>query len=117
MTRSEKHQLTSRYNALIERIEEIEALFPETENPTPEADLIGKILAETRAEASTLEFELQKKREWIFSFIGGGWNTVRTSTVEEAQELAATLYGDKISKGSFRESTPEDMKAMLSLFY
>jgi len=117
MTRSEKLQLTSRYNALIERIEEIETLFPETENPTPEADLIGTILAETRAEASTLELELYKKREYIFSFIGGGWNTVRTFTVEEAQELAATLYGDKISKTSFRESTPEDMRNMLSLFY
>jgi hypothetical protein len=38
--------------------------------------------------------------------------------VEEAQYLAGIQYGDlKVNKASFRESTPEDMKNMLSMFY
>jgi len=118
MTLSQKQQIENRYNALVERIEEIETLFPDREDTTPEASLIGTILDETRAEASTLELELYKKREYIFNFVGGGWNSVWASYVEEAWNLAATMYGDlKVDKKSFRESTPADMQNMLSLFY
>lgn len=56
--------------------------------------------------------------EWEFNFVGGGWNTVWARTREEAIQLAKEEYPKwEIAENSVHRSTPESMKANLSLFY
>jgi len=99
----------------MDRLAAMEKQFPswETDN-----NLIEEIRTEFQNEVEKISAIVQKRREYIFNFVGGGWNTVHAHYLEEAQANAKTQYGDlKVDPKSFRESTPEDMKNMLSLFY
>ena len=81
-----------------------------------------------------LEF-LIKNKEYNFSFVGGGWNSVYAQDKEEAIKIACEKYNEteqrfhceengggaiplmKVNEDSFRVATEADTKALLSLFY
>jgi hypothetical protein len=115
MTLSQKQQLENRQGILIDRLAQMEKQFPSHGYYN---NLIEEIRSEFQEEVDEIATKLAKRREYIFNFESGGWNTVWAGYVEEAQYLAGIQYGDlKVNKASFRESTPEDMKNMLSMFY
>lgn len=65
------------------------------------------------------------KVEFLFNFIGGGWNSEWAFSPEEAIAQAITRFGDprlesttcRVDIASFRKSTPADQDNLLSLFY
>ena len=62
-----------------------------------------------------------KQYEFLFNFIGGGWNTEYAHTLEEAQAKALENYKDSknciVDLKSFRVSTPSDYQNLMSMFY
>jgi hypothetical protein len=115
MTLSEKTQLENRLGILTDRLAQMEKQFPSQGYYN---NLIEEIRTEFQEETEKITALLATKREYIFNFVGGGWNSVYATYMEEATYAAQVQYGfEKVDKKSFRESTPEDMKNMLSLFY
>jgi hypothetical protein len=115
MTRAEKVKIENRQEELVTRLAAMEKQFP---SRVYYNNLIEEIRTEFQEELDRITTLLEKRREYIFNFVGGGWNSVHAYYMEEAQSIAAIEYGDlKVDPKSFRESTPEDMKNMLSLFY
>jgi hypothetical protein len=58
-------------------------------------------------------------KEYLFNFIGGGYNTVSAKNKREAIKIAKKKYEDnksKIDEKSFRISTKEDLKRAESMF-
>ena len=81
-------------------------------------------MAENQDVINQLEKATSTKYEFLFNFIGGGWNSEYAHTLEEAQELAKAKYSTEDYKGTcvpdmktFRVSTPADYNNLLSLFY
>lgn len=87
--------------------------------------MMTDILSETTAEQMKITAALVRRNEYLFNFIGGGWNSEYALTLEEAQDQAIALHGMPgaestichVDLGSFRVSTPADLAANLSLFY
>ena len=83
-----------------------------------------QIYEEAKTEIDALEKQLSTKLEFIFNFKGGGWNSEVAFTKEEAIEQAISKYGVpeewnkvlNIDITTFRVSTPDDMRNLLSLF-
>jgi hypothetical protein len=82
------------------------------------------IINETVAEIAALERTLATKWEFLFNFIGGGWNSEVAFTKEDAIEQALFNYGHpdtqthlRVDTSTFRVSTPTDYKNQLSSFY
>ena len=66
------------------------------------------------------EKEAKANKEFMFNFVGGGWNTVYAKTKRGAIAQAAKEYKNSNlvpDPNSFRVSTPADMKSALSTFY
>ena len=60
----------------------------------------------------------QKPHEWIFNWIGGGWNSVMAVNKAAAISAAIEKYGEgKIQISSIRPATPKELKSLLSDFY
>jgi hypothetical protein len=66
---------------------------------------------------------LATKLEFLFNFKGGGWNSEIAYTKEDAIEQAVFKYGHpdtqeilKVDVTTFRVSTPDDRRNLLSLF-
>ena len=115
MTLSEKTQFENRLGILTDRLAQMEKQFPSRGYYN---NLIEEIRTEFQEEVEKITALLEKKREYIFNFVGGGWNSVHATYMEEAIYQAQIQYGfEKVDKKSFREATPEDLKNMLSLFY
>jgi len=81
-------------------------------------------MAENQDVINQLEKATSARYEFLFNFIGGGWNSEWAHTKEEAMELAKAKYSTDDYKGtcvpdmkSFRVSTPADYNNLLSLFY
>jgi hypothetical protein len=60
---------------------------------------------------------LSKNHQWLFNFVGGGWNSSFGMDKEEAIKAAVKEYGKGVDTKSFRISTESEEKALLSLFY
>lgn len=83
-----------------------------------------QIYEEAKTEIDALEKQLSTKLEFIFNFKGGGWNSEVAFTKEEAIEQAISKYGVpeewnkvlNIDITTFRVSTPDDRRNLLSLF-
>ena len=62
--------------------------------------------------------ELTKPIEWIFNFVGGGWNTVRATNLEDAKKIVKTQYGDTMSPdyNSVRPSARADYESHMRNF-
>lgn len=75
-------------------------------------------MTEFQLEVHSLRESLNTRHEWLFNFVGGGWNQVMAYTLEDAIETAHQEYsGMDIQDGSFRISTPGDYKTQMSSFY
>jgi len=60
---------------------------------------------------------LSKNHQWLFNFVGGGWNSSFGMDKEEAIKAAVKEYGKGVDTKSFRISTESEERALLSLFY
>ena len=58
-----------------------------------------------------------KNHQWLFNFVGGGWNSSFGMDKEEAIKAAVKEYGKGVDTKSFRISTESEERALLSLFY
>lgn len=77
-------------------------------------------IAEKEAKAANKVPKVIANKEFMFNFIGGGWNTVYAKTKRGAIAQAAKEYKNSNlvpDPNSFRASTPSDMKAALASFY
>lgn len=122
MTRDQREAAKQRLWNLELRLNGINAL---TENMSDKGGAeIASILEETAAEIASIEKQLATKWEFLFNFIGGGWNSEVAFTKEDAIEQALFKYGHpntqtslRVDVTSFRVSTPTDYKNQLSTFY
>jgi hypothetical protein len=122
MTREQRDALKQRLWNLELRLNGINAL---TENMSDKGGAeIASILEETAAEIASIEKTLATKWEFLFNFIGGGWNSEVAFTKEDAIEQALFKYGHpntqtslRVDVASFRVSTPTDYKNQMSTFY
>jgi len=122
MTRDQKNKAKQRLEVLELRLDGINAL---TENMSDKGGTeIASILDETRAEIASIATQLATRWEFLFNFIGGGWNSEIAFTEEEAIEQALFKYGHpdtqtslRVDVTSFRVSTPTDYKNQMSTFY
>ena len=122
MTRDQKNKAKQRLEVLELRLDGINAL---TENMSDKGGTeIASILDETRAEIASIAKQLATKLEFLFNFIGGGWNSEVAFTKEDAIEQALFKYGHPntqtslcVDVRSFRVSTPTDYKNQMSTFY
>jgi hypothetical protein len=62
-----------------------------------------------------------QKKEYLYNFMGGGWNSELAKTKRGAIAQAKKRWADRpdlvIDKASFRVSTPRDYQNLMSLFY
>ena len=62
-----------------------------------------------------------ENKEYLYSFIGGGWNWESAKTKREAIAQAkkrwAGISNLQVDTTSFRISTPRDYQNLMSLFY
>jgi hypothetical protein len=122
MTRDQREAAKQRLWNLELRLNGINAL---TENMSDKGGTeIASILDETRVEIASIEKQLATKWEFLFNFIGGGWNSEVAFTKEDAIEQALFQYGHpntqtslRVDVTSFRVSTPTDYKNQMSTFY
>lgn len=122
MTRDQREAAKQRLWNLELRLNGINAL---TENMSDKGGAeIASILEETAAEIASIEKTLATKWEFLFNFIGGGWNSEIAFTEEDAIEQALFKYGHPdtqtslcVDVTSFRVSTPTDYKNQMSTFY
>ena len=122
MTRDQRDAAKQRLWNLKLRLNGIWSL---TENMSDKGGIeIANILDETKAEIAAIEKQLATKWEFLFNFIGGGWNSEIAFTEEDAIEQALFNYGHpdtqsslRVDVSSFRVSTPGDYNAQLSSFY
>ena len=122
MTREQRDAAKKRLWNLELRLNGIWSL---TENMSDKGGIeIANILDETKAEIAAIEKQLATKWEFLFNFIGGGWNSEVAFTKEDAIEQALFNYGHpdtqehlRVDVSTFRVSTPSDYNAQLSSFY
>jgi len=111
MTNSEQKQLNDRARVLTLRYK---ALMGMEQTP-----VVKEIIKEYTAEVDRLYDLTGNKREYLFNFINGGWNSVYAFTVEEAITFAKSFYDDETSipdEKTFRVSTTEDYNSLMSNF-
>ena len=121
MTRDQREAAKQRLWNLELRLNGINAL---TENMSDKGGAeIASILEETAAEIASIEKTLPTKWEFLFNFIGGGWNSEIAFTKEDAIEQALFNHAQtgldclRVDVDSFRVSTPTDYKNQMSIFY
>jgi hypothetical protein len=63
----------------------------------------------------------REKTEWIYNFIGGGWNTERAHTREEAIAAATQRWSEsptlRVDGDSFRVATYAALSAEMGNFF
>ena len=121
MTKSERNKMLQRYTDLLNRVDTLEFIL---NNVTgyEEGD-IHSIIKEAHEELSKIKNLKDNKREYLFNFESGGWNSEYAFYLEQAIEQAIEKYGIpgtgtslQIDKKSFRVSTPSDYQNLLSMF-
>jgi len=62
-----------------------------------------------------------KLKQYMFSFEGGGWNTVWAKTLQGARKLAVQQYNDSdtlnVRVSSVHLATDDGLERAMSLFY
>lgn len=113
MTNEQYHKLKNRAAELTERYHHLMTM-----EQTP---IIQDIIGEYMEEAERITNLISTKREYLYNFKSGGWNSEYAFTSNLAYAQAMERWGDdpklQIDPQSFRVSTPADMQAALSLFY
>ena len=122
MTKAERNKMLQRYTDLLNRIDTLQFILNNVNIVGHEENDLHSIIKEAESELAKIKNLKDNKREYLFNFKGGGWNSEYAFTVEEAIEKAKVKYGDReygldIDEKSFRVSTPADYQNLLSLFY
>ena len=116
MTNTEYNQLADRKELLETRIFSLKDV-----NADPMAkEAIRSVIEESRSEISKIDEALTTKREYLYNFVGGGWNSEYAHTRELAIKQANERWSDgkhQPDPATFRVSTPADYQNLLSLFY
>ena len=125
MKKTERNQLLQRYTDLLNRLDDLNLIRENTTSlfgPELQAQIVS-LIGETETEIETIK-ERRKKKEYLFNFIGGGWNSEMAYYEEEAIEQALFKYGHpdtqeslRVDINTFRVSTPSDYNQQLSNFY
>lgn len=125
MKKQERNQLLQRYTDLLNRLDDLN-LIRENTTSLFGSDLQAQIITIIRETESEIEIikERKKKKEYLFNFLSGGWNSELAYYEEEAIEQAITKYGNpetqeslRVDINSFRISTRSDYAQQLSSFY
>ena len=113
MTNAELSKLINRRNTLYARIDVLSTL---DSNPTIQA-----IKLEYAEEMTQLDKVINEKREYMYNFVGGGWNTEYAQTVEQAVKQAKARWTDspnlQVDEKSFHVTNERELRSALSLFY
>ena len=125
MTRDQRDAAKQRLEVLESRLDDcINALTAIGEDGRQLRYTLQPIINEMVAEIASIEKTLATKWEFLFNFIGGGWNSEVAFTKEDAIEQALFQYGHpntqtslRVDVTSFRVSTPTDYKNQMSTFY
>ena len=125
MKKQERNKLLQRYTDLLNRLDDLNLIRENTTSlfgPELQAQIIS-LISETEIEIGHIK-ENKRKKEYLFNFIGGGWNSEMAYYEEEAIEQAIFKYGHpntqeslRVDVSTFRVSTPSDYNAQLSSFY
>ncbi len=112
MTNLEYNQLSERVEILKTRIAHLELLHSNHE-------VVLLTIDESRGELARIENTLSTKREYLYNFVSGGWNSEYAFTRELAIAQANERWGGAMEADptTFRVSTPSDYQNLLSLFY
>jgi len=116
MTNLEYNQLSERKQILQTRIFSLK----DTNHLDPMAqEAITAVIEESRREIAKIEESLTTKREYLYNFIGGGWNSEWAHTRELAIKQAKERWGFsmEVDPDSFRVATHFDHQHLLSLFH
>jgi predicted HNH restriction endonuclease len=123
MKKDERNKMLQRYTDLLNRVDTLQFILKNVEG-YEEGDLVA-IIQETEAELAKIKNLKDNKRQYIFNFRSGGWNSEFAFTEEEALQQAIEKYGKPNASGgvlniderSFRVSTPTDYQILMSSFY
>ena len=113
MTKAELNKLIKRRKKLEARISVLDTTVPYmnthrvTKCFTP---TLLEIKQEHAEEIAQLDKVINEKREYVYNFVGGGWNSEHAHTVEEAIAQAKARWADtnpwyEIDTKSFRQPT------------
>ena len=108
MTKAELNKLIERRNKLEARISVLDMnahRFDKYFTPT-----FLEIKQEHAEEIAQLDKVINEKREYVYDFVGGGWNSEHAHTVEEAIDQAKARWADtnpwyELDTKSFRSIT------------
>ena len=122
MKKDERNKMLQRYTDLLNRVDTLQFILKNVEG-YEEGDLVA-IIQETEAELAKIKNLKDNKRQYLFNFKSGGWNSEFAFTEEEALQQAIEKYGRpnnssvlSIDTKSFRVSTPTEYQSLLSSFY
>ena len=123
--------MLQRYTDLINRVDSLTLIVNElkpnihlTFGWARLADLVD-IIKEAESEIEQIKVIKNNRREYLFNFKGGGWNSEWAFCEEEAIQQAKEKYGAPTESGTicnidtttFRVSTPADHRNLMSNFY
>jgi len=117
MTNLQRNQGLERIVVLTHRNAEMERFISQEEPPTYIEEVMNKTIEENQCLIDQLTKATTARYQFLFNFIGGGWNSEYAHTKEEAQQVAKEKYSSEVDLNSFRVSTPADYNNLLSLFY
>jgi hypothetical protein len=104
--------------AQIEKIEDRQSMLSRAWMKADEAD---RALMDALNDELTHEWiYLRKDKEWLFNFKFGGWNSIMACDKETAIQKAKEEYKNSsslfVNESTFRISTSEDYKSLLSYY-
>jgi len=126
MTKAERNKMLQRYTDLLNRIDTLQFILNNVNIVGHEENDLHSIIKEAESELAKIKNLKDNKREYLFNFKGGGWNSEYAFTEEQAIEQALEKYGVpneygreglNVDVSTFRVSTPSDYQNLLSLFY
>jgi hypothetical protein len=126
MKKAEYNKMQKRLALLIDREQALKAVIESSDMSDDALAHLVAIATETRSEIFDAARLLESKREYLFNFTSGGWNSEYAFYEEQAIKQAIKKYGNPVEGGrgvldvdvkSFRVSTPADYKNLLSMFY
>ena len=86
MKKDERNKMLQRYTDLLNRVDNLQFILKNVEG-YEEGDLVA-IIQETEAELAKIKNLKDNKRQYLFNFKSGGWNSEFAFTEEEALQQA-----------------------------
>jgi transcription initiation factor IIE alpha subunit len=113
MTNAELQKLKDRSQELTNRYIALTAM---DSNP-----VIDAIIREYTEEVKQLETVIHSKREYMYNFVDGGWNTEYAYTMEEAIEQAKARWVNspnlQVNPKTFRVTNERELRSAMAMFY